>query len=121
MDAEPLTDRSPMADALVSLVGRVLLGLACAVIVPYVPFAVVLVAAAITARPGVGDVDLAKARIHRGMTKGEVRSVLGLPHREGEYGHSSEWDYWEHAFVGSVLRIEFGPDDRVTSRYTWCQ
>lgn len=71
-------------------------------------------------RRGIGDVELAQTKIKPGMTKDEVHSLLGRPHRKGEYGqYGAEWDYYETIFVGSVLRINFGVDDRVTSTEWW--
>ncbi len=72
-------------------------------------------------RPGIGDVERAQSKIAKGMSKEEVRSLLGRPHRQvtDKTKTFSQWDYWETVFVGSVLRIEFGPDDRVTSSAWW--
>jgi hypothetical protein len=68
-------------------------------------------------RPGVGDVGRAQRKIKDGMSKDEVRLMLGIPHVDG----GNEWDYWEHRFVGSILRVHFGPDDRVASSEWWVQ
>ena len=69
-------------------------------------------------RPGIGDVERAKSKIEPGMTKDEVRAVLGGPHRQ----ETDQWTYWDSSIVlGSVLRIRFGPDDRVTSSDWWVQ
>jgi outer membrane protein assembly factor BamE (lipoprotein component of BamABCDE complex) len=71
-------------------------------------------------RPSIGDVEQAQTKIKPGMTKDEVRAVLGRPHRQGEYGqYGTEWDYWETMFVGSVLRVYFGPDGRVRGSQWW--
>ncbi len=73
-------------------------------------------------RPGIGDVGEAQKRIKPGMTKDEVRAILGRPRHEMEYGRDgSEWRYWETMMVGSVLEIDFGPDDCVTSSEWWVQ
>jgi SmpA / OmlA family len=74
----------------------------------------------LTTRPGIGDVKQAEIKIEVGMTKDEVRSMLGEPHLTGACG-GEEWDYWETVFVSSVLRVYFGPNGRVTSRESWCQ
>jgi hypothetical protein len=66
--------------------------------------------------PGVGDVEVAQSKITNGMSKDEVRSLLGTPHRD----RGGEWDYWDSRFfVGSVLRVHFGDDDQVTSSEWW--
>jgi hypothetical protein len=71
---------------------------------------------------GVGDVDQAESKIKIGMTRDEVRSLLGDPHAQrvcgGDLGE--EWDYWESIFVGSVLRVHFGLDERVLATESWC-
>ena len=70
----------------------------------------------LTTRPGVGDVELAQSKIKNGMTKDQVRSVLGAPHREERY----EWEYWNsRLFAGSRLRVHFGEDGQVTSSEWW--
>jgi hypothetical protein len=84
---------------------------------PFIAMGLEMANVALTTRPGVGDVALAKSKIKNGMSTDEVRSLLGSPHRE----ETDEWDYWEHKFVGSVLRVRFGSDDRVTSSEWWVQ
>jgi outer membrane protein assembly factor BamE (lipoprotein component of BamABCDE complex) len=71
--------------------------------------------AASNIRPGIGDVQHAHDQIEMGMTKGEVRSLLGHPHRE----EADEWDYYQTIFVSSILRINFGPDGRVVEKQWW--
>jgi len=68
-------------------------------------------------RPGIGDVKQAQRKIKDGMSKDEVRALLGSPHRED----SDEWDYWSNKFVDCILRIHFGPDGRVTDSECWAQ
>lgn len=75
-------------------------------------------------RPGIGDVRLAEQKIQVGMTKDEVQLLLGRPHGQSEGGQrGAEWDYRELGGLlpGSILRVYFGPDDRVTARESWCQ
>jgi SmpA / OmlA family len=84
---------------------------------PYWCMAIDIGIAVLTTRAGVGDVEKARARIEGGMTRDEVRSLLGRPHREDDVA----WDYWETIFVGSVLRIHFGADGRVKYCESWCQ
>jgi hypothetical protein len=67
--------------------------------------------------PGVGDVERANRKIKNGMSKDEVRSMLGIPHVDG----GNEWRYWEDRLASSILRVQFGPDDRVTSSEWWGQ
>lgn len=76
-------------------------------------------------RSGVVDTDQAKLMIKEGMTKDEVRSLLGRPREvitgrisfRGERGDA--WDYWSTPFGGSILRVQFGRDGRVIERYSW--
>jgi hypothetical protein len=69
----------------------------------------------LTTRPGIGDVEVAKSKIKNGMSKAEVRSLLGVPHRD----RGDEWDYWDSRFVGSILRVHFGDDGQVASSESW--
>jgi outer membrane protein assembly factor BamE (lipoprotein component of BamABCDE complex) len=104
-----------MRRRLVSLVLCVIGLFACA------PFLYVGILA-LTTRPGIGPVEQAQCRIKPGMSKEAVRSLLGQPHREANSGpDNAEWDYWETRFVGSILRIHFGPDGRVTDSEWWVQ
>src|SRR5262245_29010313 len=74
----------------------------------------------LTMRPGIGDVEQAQRKIEPGMSMDEVRSLLGLPHRESPGGPAyAEWDYWATRFGDCVLRIHFGPDARVTDSEWW--
>jgi hypothetical protein len=82
---------------------------------PFLAVAIWLGTVIITIRPGIGDVEVAQSKIKNGMSKGEVRSVLGAPHRDGE----QEWDYWDTRFAGSILRVHFGEDGQVTSSECW--
>jgi outer membrane protein assembly factor BamE (lipoprotein component of BamABCDE complex) len=70
-------------------------------------------------RPGIGDPEQAKAKIRGGMTKDEVRSVLGRPHGQWDGPHGSRWVYRSDAVGSCLLSVEFGPDDRVTSSEWW--
>jgi hypothetical protein len=72
-------------------------------------------------RPGIGDVERAKKKIKPGMTKDEVRALLGRPHRRFDGPEESAWSYWDTVFADSVLRIHFGPDGRVTNTESWAQ
>jgi hypothetical protein len=65
-------------------------------------------------RPGIGNPEKAKAKIEIGMSKDEVRSLLGRPHQTSEDGRGDDWAY--HCGGGVILLVYFGPDDRVTSR-----
>jgi outer membrane protein assembly factor BamE (lipoprotein component of BamABCDE complex) len=71
----------------------------------------------LTPCPGVvGDVELAKSKVKNGMSRDQVRSALGAPHREDCY----EWDYSDSIFFrGFRLRVHFGDDGRVTSSECW--
>ena len=64
---------------------------------------------------GIGDTETAQAMIKIGMSKEEVRSILGPPNRDDD----DQWDYWDSAFAGSILRVHFGQDNRVTSSEWW--
>lgn len=66
-------------------------------------------------RPGIGDVEKAQSKIKTGMTKDEVRSVLGRPHED----EGDEWIYWETRFADAKLLVRFGDDNRVTSSAWW--
>jgi outer membrane protein assembly factor BamE (lipoprotein component of BamABCDE complex) len=79
-----------------------------------------IAAIALTTRPGIGDVEQAQSKIKNGMSKDEVRSLLGEPHLQGSEG-GDEWDYWQTRFVSSILRVYFGPDGRVASSEWWVQ
>jgi outer membrane protein assembly factor BamE (lipoprotein component of BamABCDE complex) len=68
---------------------------------------------------GIGDTRQAETKIQVGMTKDEVRSLLGEPQMIGVTYGEDEWDYWEHRFVGSVLQVFFGGDGRVTRRQSY--
>jgi hypothetical protein len=65
---------------------------------------------------GVGDTDQAMLKIKEGMTRDEVRSLLGEPHEAHVFGDC--WLYWEGwPSSGSLLHVHFGPDGRVDERY----
>jgi hypothetical protein len=73
---------------------------------------------------GIGDADQAESKINCGMTKEEVRALLGGPHEvigvSISYGgvRGEEWLYYETWLGGgSLLKVHFGPDDRVDERY----
>jgi hypothetical protein len=82
---------------------------------PFLAVAVWLATVFLTIRPGIGDVEVAHSQIKKGMSKDEVRSLLGTPHREESY----EWDYWNSRFVGWILRVHFGDGGQVTSSECW--
>ena len=52
------------------------------VCVPILEVAFDLATFALKSPPGVGGVELAQSKIKNGMSKDEVRSVLGAPHRD---------------------------------------
>ncbi|WP_439623810.1 outer membrane protein assembly factor BamE domain-containing protein [Gemmata sp.] len=83
------------------------------VLVLCVPIVIVAIWLA-TARPGIGDVDVAKSKIKNGMTKDQVRSVLGAPHQDG-----GTWLYWNTRLGDSILRVHFGDDHCVISTDCW--
>ena len=86
------------------------------VCVPILEVAFDLATFALKSPPGIGGVELAQSKIKNGMSKDEVRSVLGAPHRD----RGGEWDYWDsRLFVGSVLRVHFGDDDQVILSEWW--
>jgi hypothetical protein len=89
--------------------------LALVLCAPILAVAVWLATVVLTTRPGIGDVEVAKNKIKNGMSKNEVRSVLGDPHRD----RGDEWDYWDTRFAGSILRVHFGDSDQVTSSEWW--
>jgi hypothetical protein len=75
-------------------------------------------------RPGIGSVERAKSKIKTGMTKDEVRALLGRPHVElmaiPDRDLMEEWLYYDSRWlVGSKLSIGFGCDDRVIWISTW--
>jgi hypothetical protein len=84
--------------------------LVVAICVPIVLVAIWLA----TERPGIGDVEVAQGKIKNGMTRDEVRSVLGAPHQGG-----GTWLYWGTRLRGRVLRVHFGDDDYVSSTDCW--
>jgi outer membrane protein assembly factor BamE (lipoprotein component of BamABCDE complex) len=90
--------------------------LAVVVCAPFLALGTELAVFTITTPAGVGDVQVANSKIKNGMSKKEVQSVLGAPHRD----RGDEWDYWDSRYiVDSVLRIHFGDDDKVTSSEWW--
>jgi hypothetical protein len=65
---------------------------------------------------GIGDVERAKRKIKTGMTKDEVRSVVGRPHLDLGY----QWEYCDNRLLPEgVLLVRFGDDNRVTSSEWW--
>jgi hypothetical protein len=58
--------------------------------------------------------------IKEGMTKDEVRSVLGEPHRIGADG-GDDWTYRCDRAGGTLFRVRFGLDERVTERFWWLE
>jgi hypothetical protein len=70
-------------------------------------------------RPGIGDnAEKLRETVKEGMTKDQVRAVLGRPHRTGDCG-GDEWTYRCDFFGGSNFRVFFGSDGRVTRREWW--
>ena len=71
-------------------------------------------------RPGIGEPEQAKTKIKNGMTKDEVRSILGRPHspKDGE-DYEDEWTYRCDFFGGTVFRVCFGSGDCVTYTEWW--
>jgi hypothetical protein len=72
-------------------------------------------------RPGIGyPPEQHMVTIQGGMTKDEVRSVLGRPHwpRDGSES-GDQWTYRCDFFGGTLFRVYFGPDGRVTHREWW--
>jgi outer membrane protein assembly factor BamE (lipoprotein component of BamABCDE complex) len=77
-------------------------------------------------RPGIGyPPEQHLDTIKGGMSKDEVRSVLGRPHMQTD-GGQDEWTYvpeqWTYRcdfFGGALFRVYFGPDGRVVSREWW--
>jgi hypothetical protein len=64
----------------------------------------------------IDDMEQAHNKIKVGMTRDEVRSLLGPPGRQG----NNEWRYYNTIFVTDcILEINFGPDGRVTERHWW--
>ncbi|HTU23601.1 MAG TPA: outer membrane protein assembly factor BamE [Gemmataceae bacterium] len=82
---------------------------------PFLAVAIWLAAVVLTTGPGIGDVEVAQSKIKPGMSKHEVRSVLGAPHVD----RGNEWDYWDTRFAGSILRVRFGDDGQLTSSEWW--
>src|SRR4051812_15810505 len=106
MTEELSSDHPPVESVLLRWVGGALILVVCIVLGPYLYLGAVIGFVKTTSRPGVGDVQQAQARIATGMTKDEVRAQLGSPHQVGiGIDKREEWDYWETAFVSSVLRI----------------
>src|SRR3954465_4149577 len=71
-------------------------------------------------RPGIGDPEQAKTKIKNGMTRDEVRSLLGPPHGRGDDRQDAiDWTYRCDFFGGTRFRVHFGPDSRVTSTEWW--
>ena len=71
-------------------------------------------------RPGIGEPEQAKIKIKGGMTKDEVRSLLGRPHSLRDGGdYEYEWTYRCDFFGGTLFRVHFGPNDRVTYTEWW--
>ena len=76
--------------------------------------------ARISKGPSIGDPEQAEIKIHVGMSKDEVRSLLGHPYWPKERSDSrNEWTYRCDAFGGTLFRVYFGPDNRVTQREWW--
>jgi hypothetical protein len=71
-------------------------------------------------RPGIGDPEEAKIKIKEGMTKEEVRALLGRPHwpRDGSES-GDQWTYRCDFGGGTRFRVYFGRDGRVTHREWW--
>jgi outer membrane protein assembly factor BamE (lipoprotein component of BamABCDE complex) len=71
-------------------------------------------------RPGIGDPEQATIKIRNGMTKDEVRSLLGPPHGRGDDRQDTiDWTYRCDFFGSTRFRVHFGPDGRVTSTEWW--
>ena len=105
-----------------AMIGRLFMSIAVIVWGAIVGLLVSIVIAIITygAWYGVGDVELAKAKIHDATTKAEVRAILGVPHSTRSGGEEEEWDYRDNYLAaGSILRVFFGPDERVTHSEWW--
>ena len=69
--------------------------------------------------PNPGDATF--ARVHMGMTEGEVRSITGAPHEDRPFpmlrSHSWGWYYWDAFGYYSLYSVTFGPDGRVASTF----
>lgn len=71
-------------------------------------------------RPGIGEPEQAEIKVKKGMTRDEVSSLLGRPHSPREGGdYEDEWLYRCDFFGGTLFRVYFGPDGRVTSTEWW--
>jgi outer membrane protein assembly factor BamE (lipoprotein component of BamABCDE complex) len=71
-------------------------------------------------RPGIGyPPEQHKDKIKEGMTRYEVRSLLGSPHGRDDSESAIYWTYRCDFFGGALFRVHFGPNDRVTSTEWW--
>jgi hypothetical protein len=62
----------------------------------------------------------ASGAVKGGMTKDEVRALLGSPDSFGSMD-GDQWNYRETILGGSIFRVSFGPDGRVTGCQEWVQ
>lgn len=54
------------------------------------------------------------SKVHKGMTKEEVLTVLGPPHRQYPDDEPQGWYYYNDSYGLSAESVWFGPDGRVT-------
>ena len=110
----------PGKNALRRCGAALLLFVACAVFLCLGYVIVALDLRPVDFRPGIGDPEQAKIKIKNGMTRDEVRSLLGPPHgRDDDSQGAIYWTYRCDFFGGTLFRVHFGPDDRVTSSEWW--
>jgi outer membrane protein assembly factor BamE (lipoprotein component of BamABCDE complex) len=103
------------------------LGVSLLILLAFAPCSCVFIGAtALRLRPddfrlGIGDPKQAGSKVQEGMTMDQVRSLLGSPHGRGEDHEGIYWTYRCDFFGGTLFRVHFGPDDRVTRRDWWVQ
>ena len=54
-------------------------------------------------------------KIKEGMSRDEVRAILGPPHQRKKNHDRETWTYWSDAYDGYAVTVDFGPDGRVTN------
>lgn len=73
-------------------------------------------------RPGIGDPEVAIAKISRAATKEDVLLLLGKPHiRVGDSKAAEVWHYRCNFVGGEILSVYFGPDGRFRRAESWLQ
>src|SRR5687768_13545459 len=77
----------------------------------------ILLVALHTFCPGIGDEQRAMRMIQGGETKEQVLTLFGPPHNGTE--DEDQWTYRCDPTGGTLFRVYFGRDDRVTHREWW--